>query len=312
MTPVLGGLAWLGVRARWFLALGLVAALLVPGPGTLLEGTLPFWVALLTGLAMVRIDLSAIIGQALRPGRLLRNAALLTLLMAVTPAVLATLVRIAGLPENMVSVLVYTASAPPLGSATAFCLILGLNAAFALELTVLGSLIAPFTMPLVSRWLLGEAVPIEALEMLTRLAVIIGSAAIGAVIVRRLVGSAWIERQKLAFDGLSAICMVLFLFPLFLGLTDQILQAGMFAASIFALACAANLGTQILSFWPNRAIAGRETGGAMSLVWGNRNAALALASVPGDPVLLLYVALYQFPMYCTPLVMRWVVGPPRH
>jgi len=312
MRPVLSGLAWLGARARWFLALGLLAALLIPGPGTLLEGTLPFWVALLTGLAMVRIDLGTVISQALHPARLIRNAMLLVVLMAATPTLLAVASRAAGLPESMVSVLVYTASAPPLGSATAFCLILGLNAAFALELTVLGSLIAPFSMPLVTRWLLGETVPVEASEMLTRLAIIIGSAAIGAVVARRLLGSAWIEREKLAFDGLSAICMVLFLFPLFLGLTDQVARAGLLAASVFVLACATNLGTQILSFWPNRAIAGRETGGAMSLIWGNRNAALALASVPGDPVLLLYVALYQFPMYCTPLVMRWVVGPPRH
>ena len=44
--------------------------------------------------------------------------------------------------------------------------------------------------------------------------------------------------------------------------------------------------------------------GATALMWGNRNAALALAALPGNPLLALYVALYQFPMYFTPLVMR--------
>ena len=46
-------------------------------------------------------------------------------------------------------------------------------------------------------------------------------------------------------------------------------------------------------------------------MWGNRNAALALASLPPDPLLTLYVALYQFPMYFTPLIMRPIVGAPR-
>ena len=73
---MMGALAWAGTRARWVLALGVLGALVLPGPGELLAGTLPFWVALLFGLAMLRIDLIAIARRAVSPRRLLRNIAL--------------------------------------------------------------------------------------------------------------------------------------------------------------------------------------------------------------------------------------------
>lgn len=301
-------LAWIGARAQWALAIGVLTAFFVPGPGKLLDGTIPFWVALLTGLAMTRIDLRAVASRALTPRRLVRNTALLLVLMSVTPALFAGLGWLFGLDDTVVTVLVYTASAPPLGSATAFCLMLGFNAAFALEITVLGSFLAPFTMPLVSRLLLGEAVPIDVAEMTLRLALLIGCAALGAVIARRVIGAAAIDRHGHTFDGFAVLCLVLFLFPLFLGLREQIAMAPLFAALIMGLVIFTNLGMQILTLPLCRAVAGPETGGATALIWGNRNAALSLAAVPGDPVLTLYVSLYQFPMYLTPLIMRPIAG----
>jgi len=301
-------LAWIGARARFVLAFGVVAALVVPGPGTLLDGTIPFWVALLTGLAMTRIDLAGVARRALGPRRLARSLGFLALLMLATPALFWALGRAAGLGEAHLAALVLTAAAPPLGSATAFCLILRLNAAFALEMTVLGAFLTPFTMPGVARALLGEAVPLDAAEMLLRLGTLIGAAAVGAVAVRLALGASRIERHRLSFDGLSSLCLILFLFPLFDGLTDQIAAAPLFAALTLLLVLLANLGTQVAVFPVARRAAGRDTGGAAALIWGNRNAALALAALPPDPVMTLYVALYQFPMYFTPLIMRPVVG----
>lgn len=301
-------LAWIGVRARWVLAIGVVAALLIPGPGSLMKGTLPFWVTLLLALAMARIDLGNVLARAVRPRRLIRMAALLAALMIVTPVIGFALASAVGADKAHVEALVYTMSAPPLGSAAAFCLILGLDAALALELTVLGAFIAPLSMPLIARLLLGASVPIDIAEMFLRLTVITLAAAAAAVAIRRLLGPAGIERHRFSFDGVSTICLVLFLFPLFDGITAQIAGAPLFAAATLAVAVLANLGVQIAAFPASRRIAGRETGGAAALIWGNRNAALALASLPPDPLFTLYVALYQFPMYFTPLVMRPIIA----
>lgn len=307
---MLGALAWCGARAQWILAFGVVGALVLPGPGRLLEGTLPVLVAVLIGLAMTRIDLGAIARRMIIPARLARNIAICAVLMIATPAAFWCLATFAGLMPPHVEALVYTSAGPPLGSAAAFCLLLGLDAAFALEITVLGSFIAPVTMPLVARVLLGEAVPIDAIEMTLRLAVLIGSATIGALVVRHVLSAAWIDRHSRSFDGLSALILVLFLFPLFLGVPEQILAAPLFAAGTLLLAILANLGMQIGVFPALRPIIGRETAGAVAVISGNRNAALALAALPEAPVLTLYVSLYQFPMYFTPLVMRQIVGDP--
>ena len=300
----MGPLTWIGARAQWALAIGVVSALMIPGPGLWLDGTIPFWVALLTGLAMTRIDLRAVAKDAVRPRRLLRTLGLCVLLMGLTPAFLYGLCHAIGLDPDLIAAIVYTASAPPLGSATAFCLILGLNAAFALEITVLGSFLAPLSMPIVTRALLGEAVPLDLMQMFARLVVLIGSAAAGAILARAVLGAKRIDKHARAFDGLATICLVMFLFPLFQGLTARLVDAPVLALSVFALVLATNLGIQIASLPLTWRIAGRETGGATSLMWGNRNAALALASLPADPILTLYVALYQFPMYFTPLLMR--------
>lgn len=288
-----------------------MVALILPGPGALLAGTLPFWVALLMMLAMTRVDLGMILARAFRPRRLAMTLLFLAALMCGTPALFMVLAQLSGLPQGHVEALVYTSSGPPLGSATAFCLILGLDAAFALEMTVIGAFLAPLTMPVVARFLLGDAVPIEVGEMVLRLSILIGAAAIGAVLVRWVLGAARIQKNALAFDGAGSVCLVLFLFPLFEGIGVQILSAPAFAALTLLVAILANTGAQIASFSALRLFWGRETGGAGALVWGNRNAALALASLPPDPVLTLYVALYQFPMYFTPLIMRPIVGAPR-
>lgn len=297
-------LAWVGARAQWVLATGVVAALVLPGPGALLAGTLPFWVTFLLGLAMTRIDLPAIARRAVAPRRLARNLGLLALLMGATPATFWALGTALGLNTAHVEAIVYTSAGPPLGSAAAFCLILGLDAAFALEITVLGSFLAPFTMPLVARVLLGDAVPIDAPLMTLRLALVIGAAATGALLARRLLGAQRIAMHSRAFDGMSSIGLILFLFPLFHGMPELIAAMPGFAAATLALAVAVNLGAQVVAFPAARLLTTRETAGATALMWGNRNAALALAALPGDPLFTLYVALYQFPMYFTPLVMR--------
>ncbi len=305
---MLRALAWLGHRAQWLLAIGVIGALAFPAPGVWLAGTLPLWIAILIGLAMTRIDLALIARRMMNPLRLIRNLALCIALMAATPTVFWFFGSQGGLPTEHIEALVYTGSGPPLGSAAAFCLILGLDAAFALEITVVGSFLAPLTMPLMARILLGEAVPIDTIEMSLRLSILIGAALAGAIAARRILGAVWIEHNGKSFDGLSSVILIIFLFPLFLGIPDLIRLYPGFALATLLLAIAANLGVQLIVYCCLRSSIGRDTAGAIALTWGNRNAALALAALPEAPFLTLYVALYQFPMYFTPLVMRPVVG----
>jgi hypothetical protein len=52
-----------------------------------------------------------------------------------------------------------------------------------------------------------------------------------------------------------------------------------------------------------------EDAGASAVIWGTRSVAIYLAALPYDPVFALFVALYQLPMYATPLVLRHFYRP---
>ena len=225
--------------------------------------------------------------------------------MVVTPALIAVIAKLLSLPEDLKQSLVYIAAGPPLGSAAALCLLLGLDAALAIELTIVGSFLTPFLGPIVTSLLLGEAVPIDPFSLSLRLAAIVGAGAICAVLLRRQLGTELIARRASVFDGIGALAMLVTVVPIFDGATEQILRTPELAALTLALVFALNIGLQLVSTPILNRITGPESAGAMGLIWGNRNAALYLAALPQAPVFSLFVALYQFPMYMTPLLMRY-------
>ena len=297
-------LEWIGARARWFLTIGALSALFLQDLAAILRPALPAFVALMYFLAMVRIDLPAVIRRTLNPRRMIVIVATCLALMVCTPVVLAGIARLVGLDTEITASLVYISAAPPLGSAAALCLLLGLDAALALELTIVGSFLAPILGPAITTYLLGSAVPIDPLDLSLRLAGMIGAGAVCALIARPLIGADTIAKRASAFDGIGAIAMVVTVIPIFAGATAEIVNAPMLALGILALVFALNIGMQLLMTPPLRRITEADSAGAVGLIWGNRNAALYLAALPQSLVFTLFVALYQFPMYMTPLLLR--------
>jgi len=297
-------LEWVGARARWVLAIGAIAALFLQDLAASLRPALPAFVALMYLLAMVRIDLGAVLRRSLKPARLAKIIGVCCALMVLTPALIAILADFIGLPKDLRQSLVYITAGPPLGSAAALCLLLGLSAAVAIELTIVGSFLTPILGPVVTSILLGEAVPIDPFALSLRLAGMIGAGAVLAVLLRKVLGTELIARRASVFDGIGALAMLATVIPIFDGATEQILQTPQLAIVTLALVFALNIGMQLISTPVFRRITGRESAGAMGLIWGNRNAALYLAALPASPVFSLFVALYQFPMYMTPLIMR--------
>ncbi|MEL6679612.1 MAG: hypothetical protein AAFQ51_12965 [Pseudomonadota bacterium] len=57
-------LEWIGMRARWVLAAGCVAALFLDAASAALRPVLPLLVSLVLGLAMARVDLPLILRTA--------------------------------------------------------------------------------------------------------------------------------------------------------------------------------------------------------------------------------------------------------
>ena len=304
---MLSGLTWLGARARWVLAVGVLLATLLPGLSSFLRPYLPLLVALILCVSMIRLDLGALARRASRPRRLAKLMAWSVALLVVTPAAVWAGAVAAGLPEAHVAALVYTFAAPPIASAPALCLLLGLDAAFALELTVVASLATPFIGPVVTKMLLGAAAPLDAFDLALRVAAMIAAGVAAALALRRLIGADRIARHGGAFDGLATMVVLLLVIPMFDGFWGVVRTLPWFALGTCALVLAANWGAQlVVALGVRRANPGPA--GAAGLMWGNRNVALYLAALPPDPLFGLYVACYQLPMLFTPLVLGRLLG----
>lgn len=305
---MLAGLSWLGANARWILAAGVVLATLLPAASAFLRPMLPGLVAMVFCVSLVRLDLGALARRALRPRRLMVLAGWTAAFLSLTPALVLLAARAAGLPAAQVAALTYTFAAPPIMSASALCLMLGLDAAFALELTVFASLVTPVAGPLVTKALLGEAVPIHGADLALRVAAMVAAGTVMALALRRLLGPETIRSHRAAFDGVATIVLVLFVVPLYDGFWAMVSAMPGFALATLALVLAANWGPQVVVAAMLRRAAAPDVAGAAGLMWGNRNVSIYLAALPPDPLFGLYVALYQFPMLFTPVVMGRLLG----
>lgn len=301
---VLSFLEWIGRNARWTLVGGIFGALMFQDIGASLRPALPFFVGMIFALAMMRIDLLTMTRSALSPGRAVRTLCLSLALIVMTPAVLYGLATLTGLPEEWSIALVYAHAAPPIASAAGLCLMMGLDAVVALEVSIVASLMTPFIGPLVVLFLIGDTVPLDGLRLAGQLGLIILGGTLAALTIRWGFGAARIERHKLAFDGVTAIGMLVFLLPVFDGVVGYVTRDPLLALGLLALVIIVNFGLQVLAHRAARRVTADGIAGAVGILWGNRNVTLFLAAAPDSPLFSLYVALYQFPMYFTPLVMR--------
>ena len=143
-------LNWVGARARWVLLVGVFAGLAVPAAAEALRPVLPFFVAMVYALAMLRIDPVAILRGLADPAHAARALGVVALMLIVTPLAAFAVVRMLGLGADMEAIVIYTFAAPPIASSAGMCLIVAFRGETALELTVLSSLIMPITGPVIA------------------------------------------------------------------------------------------------------------------------------------------------------------------
>ncbi len=292
----------LGRHARLVLAVGCVAALFLPELSSAIRPALPALVSMVLGLSMARLDLAAIAQEAVRPKALVRSVGLALLIMPLTACLYAAVSGTLGLSETDHASLILLAAAPPIASAAGLCFILGFNARLALETTLVATILTPVIGPLLVAVFLPEAAPISPILLAQRLGLMVaGGLAIG-IAIRAVVGPARVDRNKLTFDGVATLGMILFVIPLFDGVGATILADPARALAVLALVFIFNMGVNLAVYAACKRRFGHDSAGTLGLVWGNRTVAIYLAALPHDPQFALFVALFQFPMYLTPLV----------
>ncbi|MEM9010722.1 MAG: hypothetical protein AAGE18_05800 [Pseudomonadota bacterium] len=300
---MIAALQWLGGQARIVLALGCCLAIFLPTLSAWLRPYLPALVSMVLALAMARIDLVGVARGAVQPRRLGRS---LLLVMVLMPGLAVGLWLVAwglGLAPADRTAITYFALAPPIASAAGLAFLMGANAALALEITLLATVLSPIIGPLMAVLLLPEAPGPGALALAARLSAMIAGGLAAALLLRALFGAERIARNGQIVDGLAALGMFLFVIPLFDGIGALVLAAPVEALRIFALAVALNLGLHLVARRLARSVVSIPDARAVGITTGNRTVALYLAALPPEPTFALFVALYQFPMYFTPLIL---------
>ncbi|WP_404383862.1 hypothetical protein [Caenispirillum salinarum] len=293
--------AFLVRHSRWFLFLSVFAGLILPDLAHALRPLLPPAVAVLLILAMLRMDWAAVLGTFRRPARV---ALVLAWVLVGAPVVMAAVVSVLDLSAGLSAALILMAASAPIMSSPALAMLLGLEGSLALVVVVAATLLTPLSAPYAAELLAHLPLDIAPWELMLRLAGLVAVSVGGAVLLRRLLGRARLERHGQAIDAGSVLFLVLFAIAIMDGVTAELVANPGRTVLIILGAFAANLGLQAAGaalFW----WMGRRAALTVGLVSGNCNMALLLAVLPAGvhPDVPLYFALGQFPIYILPAVL---------
>ncbi len=292
-------LSYIGQRSSSVLILGLLMAALLPSVSSALRPALPLLVSLVLGLAIARLDVLHVLREFTELRKSLLLLGIVLLFMPLTCMLLVWVWRLFQLDESGVLLLIAFAAAPPLSSATSLSLLLGFNARITLQVTLLATLASPILGPLCFP-LVGLSTDFEITAIALRIALMIAGGFALGLGVQAVLGKAAIGRNPEAFNGIVALSMVLFLFPLFDGVIIHIIVAPLQSFMVLILAIVLNFGGNLVTRGISQRFSTSPTASALGLMFGNRNVSFYLAVLPFNPLLSVFVAASQIPMYITP------------
>ncbi len=306
-------LAFLGGNAIPALFLGVFLGLLLPDLAALARPLLGPCVVILLLATLLRVDWDGLRLYARRPG--LGIMATIWLLIASPILVWALVVPLGLLPPALSTALVLMAAAPPILGATSIAIILGLDGALIMVVTLLASLLAPLTIPPLALALLGLQLEVSVLEFTLRLSAVVFLAFAGALVLRRLTTPEWLASRARHIDGLVVVVMVVFAVAIMAGVTDTLIER---PGTVALWVLAAFLANPLLQALGALAFVwlGRRAALTIGLASGNCNMGLLMAALPPDSDydVFLFFALAQLPMYMLPAALsplyRWAGSPP--
>jgi BASS family bile acid:Na+ symporter len=269
-------LVWLGRHGSAVIAVGVFLGLAIPPLASLLKPLLIPAIVAPFLIALIRLDWRRLGNYLTRPAP---TALALLWLLVLSPLLVHAVVRLlGGLPAPIHDGLMLMAAAPPLMASGALALMLGLDAALAVLVTMLASALMPFTLPPIALHLLGVQIDIALGELMLRLGLVVGGCFATAWCLRRVLPPGFELRHAEALDGLAVLGLLLFATAIMDGVTAMAFEQPRFillcALAVFGL----NLALQILG---SAAFAwrGRRQALTLGLCSGNANLGLLLAAM---------------------------------
>ncbi len=294
-------LAWLARRATNLLAAGVFTGLLLPDAAALLRPMLTPAVWGLLLLALLRIDWADVLRHARRPGPALL---IVGWLLIVCPALMALIVAGLAPAPGLSTALVLVAAVPPIISAPALAVLLGLDGALALLVMVAATLVAPLLLPATGVALFGLGLQVTVAHLMLSLLAFIGSALVVAAVLRHGLGQSRLKDAAAGLDVAAVVLLLTFAIAIMDGVADRLLADPAWVLTVAATAIAVNLALQVaggLAFaWLDR-----RRAVTTAFISGNRNMAVVLAVLPAGvhADVFLYFAMAQIPIYVLPALL---------
>lgn len=294
-------LSYIGQRSGIFLIAGVFVAALLPEVSSIMRPTLPFLVALILAVGFAQFDFQKASFELLKPKYFLRTLLIVIVGTLITAIIIRAFSQIVEIPSQYLLLITVFIAAPPLSSSISLSMLIGFNARLTLQVALLGMLLVPILGPLCFA-IIGIEISVALWVMSLDIAMMIAGGFVMAILIQRFVGQERIASNKDMFSGVAVLTMILFLFPLFDGVIDQIINAPWQAFYLLLLALLLNLGGHVFMRWVLRHKMPSDQADALGFMFGNRNVSVYLAVLPFNPLLSVFIAVAQIPIYITPAI----------
>lgn len=302
---LLAPLDYVGRHATKFLFGGVLVGLALPPLAALLRPGLVVFLLLPLTMALMRLDWSAFHAYARRP---LLVLPMVVFLLLVCPLLVFAALAPLGLPRPLMEAIVLMAAAPPITGTVAISLILGLDAALAVIVMVIATALVPFTLPPLALMLLDIEIQMSLLEFMGRLALMVGVAFGGALLVRWRVKPEWLRQNSRLIDGCSVVALVLFAIAIMDGVATKLMAQPGYVILATVSAFIANLLLQAVGYVVGRHIfrLGQAAALTLGILTGNCNMGLVMVSLADRAVfdMVVFFAMGQLPMYMLPGLLQ--------
>jgi len=271
------------------IALTVVLALLVPGPGLALPRyhVIDAGVVAVMFLGSLKLTPSRFRRAASRLDLVLLSTAMVFVVAPVVSLILAEAVGL-GSGEDRLAVLVCTAQSSTLATAIVLTEVAGGDVALAMVITVVNNLLTAALTPLIFRLLGGAEIEVDLAAMASELALKIAAPVLVAQVARRWIG-AWAQRRSRALSVASQIIILSYIYAGVAAAAERLsgevgaiarvlaLAVALHAAMLLVVAAAARVATRL----PEQRAAlvlcsSQKTLPAAILVWKSHFAALPI------------------------------------
>ncbi len=292
----------LGQQARWALPMGVFVGILWPQLAQTARPLLNVAVVGTLTAALLRLDWDRL-GQAFTSPRL--PVLLSSWQLLLSPLLVFVLVQALRFPDVYVLILVLQAAAPPIGSASAFAMFLGLEGSLAMVGAAWMTLLLPISLTAVVAWLLPQfGIEVDILAFFLRVSLFALSPFALAWLIRRSLGVQRLLQEDAALAGINVVMLVIFAVAVMDGVTAAFWDRPGEIGALLLAACGAGVFWHLVGFALFKR-QGLQVAYTAALLNGNRNMGLMLAVTVGTAgeAFALYVGIAQIPMYFAPLLL---------